>query len=79
MSRAHFIMDFTTPLSLLSSFMIIQMQIRQVIRLINALSKVSISCWVLLVSWRSKKQDVVSHFSTKAEYRALADTTYKLI
>nr|XP_023920435.1 uncharacterized protein LOC112031965 [Quercus suber] len=29
--------------------------------------------------WRSKRQDVVSHSSTEAEYRALADTTYELI
>ena len=43
-------MNFTTPLGLLSSFMLIQMRTRRVIRLINALSQVSISCWVLLLS-----------------------------
>ena len=32
-----------------------------------------------LVSWRSKKQDVVSHSSIEAEYRALADTTCELV
>ncbi|XP_050290163.1 uncharacterized mitochondrial protein AtMg00810-like [Quercus robur] len=32
-----------------------------------------------LVSWRSKKQDVVSRSSTKAEYRALANTTCELV
>ncbi|XP_065629881.1 uncharacterized mitochondrial protein AtMg00810-like [Quercus suber] len=32
-----------------------------------------------LISWRSKKQDVVSHSSTEAEYRALADTTCELV
>ena len=39
-------------------------------------------CFLLgtsLVSWRSKKQDVVSRSSTEVEYRALADTTCELV
>ena len=39
-------------------------------------------CFLLgtyLVSWHSKKQDVLSHSSTKAKYRALADTTCELV
>ena len=32
-----------------------------------------------LISWRNKKQTVVSHSSTEVEYRALADTTSKLL
>ncbi|KAL0546824.1 hypothetical protein IC582_016742 [Cucumis melo] len=32
-----------------------------------------------LISWRSKKQSVVSRSSTKSEYRALADTTAELL
>ena len=39
-------------------------------------------CFLLgtyLVSWHSKKQEVVSHSSTRVEYRALANTTYELV
>ena len=50
MSRAHFIMVSTTPLDLLSSFMLIQMRTRLVIQLINAPSQVFVSCWVLFLS-----------------------------
>ena len=32
-----------------------------------------------LISWRSKKQTVISYSSTEAEYRALADTTSELL
>ena len=50
MSKAHFIMVCITHLDLLSSFMLIQMLTGQVIRLIDALSQVSISCQVFLLS-----------------------------
>ena len=42
--KAHFIMVYITPFYLLSSFMLIQTLTRQVIRLIDALSQVSVSC-----------------------------------
>jgi hypothetical protein len=32
-----------------------------------------------LISWRSKKQHIISHSSTETEYRALADTTSELL
>ena len=32
-----------------------------------------------LISWRNKKQHIVSRFSTEAEYRALVDTTSELL
>lgn len=32
-----------------------------------------------LISWRSNKQNVVSRFSTKAEYRALASLTCEIL
>ena len=39
-------------------------------------------CFLLgssLISWRSKKQNFVAHSNIEAEYRALADTTSKLL
>jgi hypothetical protein len=39
-------------------------------------------CFLLgssLISWRSKKQSVVTRFSTEVKYRALADATSKLL
>ena len=39
-------------------------------------------CFLLgssLISWRSKKQSVITCSSTKAEYRALTDTTSELL
>lgn len=32
-----------------------------------------------LISWKNKKQSVVSHSSAEAEYRALAHTTFELV
>ena len=80
MSRAHFIMVYITPLGLLSSFMLIQMRTGQAIQLINALSQVSVSCWVLLLSCGvARSRSVVSCSSIEAEYRAFADITCELV
>ena len=32
-----------------------------------------------LVTWRSKKQDIVSHLSAKAEYRVMAHTACEMV
>ena len=76
MSKAHFIMVCITPLELHAY--------SDADWAGDPTDRCSITgfCFLLgtsLVSWHSKKQDVVSRSSTEAEYRALADTTCELV
>ena len=73
-------MVFSTHLSLLLYSVHSLMLIGQEILLIaGPLQVIASSLVLLLISWRSKKQTFVAHFSTEAEYRALADTTFELL
>uniref|UniRef100_A0A2N9IAK3 CCHC-type domain-containing protein n=1 Tax=Fagus sylvatica TaxID=28930 RepID=A0A2N9IAK3_FAGSY len=78
-SRVLCFTDFTSLLTPPLTSVLILMLIGPGILLTAALLLDFVSFGETLISWRSKKQHIVSCSSTEAEYRALADTTSELL